>query len=123
MLGPDAPAVTPESALAVEFVTGSRIVCVPPTEATVRSYSAVSLVIVDEAARVDDGAYMAIRPMIGVSGGRLLLLSTPAGRRGFFFPACVEQRHDWHVVDLGIRETRIVALQVRDLHRWPLMTE
>jgi hypothetical protein len=40
---------------------------------------------VDEAARVDDGLYYAIRPMLAVSGGRLLMLSTPAGKRGVFF--------------------------------------
>jgi hypothetical protein len=39
---------------------------------------------VDEAARVDDGLYYAIRPMLAVSGGRLLMHSTPAGKRGVF---------------------------------------
>ena len=40
--------------------------------------------LVDEASRVDDGLYYAIRPMLAVSGGRLMMLSTPAGRRGVF---------------------------------------
>jgi hypothetical protein len=40
---------------------------------------------VDEAARVDDGLYYAVRPMLAVSGGRLMLLSTPHGKRGVFF--------------------------------------
>ena len=41
--------------------------------------------MVDEAARVDDGLYYAIRPMLAVSGGSLIMLSTPAGRRGVFW--------------------------------------
>jgi hypothetical protein len=40
---------------------------------------------VDEARRIEDGLYHAVRPMLATSGGRLVLLSTPAGRRGVFF--------------------------------------
>jgi hypothetical protein len=49
-----------------------------------------SPLIVDEAARVDDGLYYALRPMLAVSAGRLMLLSTPAGRRGVFFEEWTE---------------------------------
>ncbi len=66
---------------------GSRIVCLPGSEATVRGYSAASLVIVDEAAFVPDELFIAVRPMLAVSGGRLIMLSTPAGKRGAFFEA------------------------------------
>ena len=41
--------------------------------------------VVDEAARVDDSLYFAVRPMLAVSGGSLVLLSTPYGKRGVFF--------------------------------------
>src|SRR5215207_9737335 len=74
-LGDIAPPVSSESALALEFVTGSRIVVLPGKEATVRGFSAVSLLIVDEAARVRDDLYQSIRPMLAVSGGRIVLLS------------------------------------------------
>ncbi|HZS05319.1 MAG TPA: phage terminase large subunit [Blastocatellia bacterium] len=73
-----------ESALRVEFMNGSRIVCLPGKEATIRSFSGVTLLVVDEASRVLDDLYNAIRPMLAVSGGRILLLSTPFGKRGFF---------------------------------------
>jgi hypothetical protein len=56
----------------------------PGTEKTIRGFSGVDLLVVDEAARVDDGLYYAVRPMLAVSAGRLMLLSTPAGRRGVF---------------------------------------
>ncbi len=81
----DASLVAEESALRVEFANGSRVVCLPGTAATVRSYSAPSLIVIDEAAQCDDELYEAIRPMLAVSHGRLVLLSTPFGRRGFFF--------------------------------------
>src|ERR1039458_434339 len=63
----------------------SRIVGVPGSESTVRGFSAVSLLLVDEAARVDDDMYLAVRPMLAVSNGTLWLMSTPFGKRGFFY--------------------------------------
>jgi hypothetical protein len=74
-----------ESALRLELQNGSRIISLPGKELTVRGYSGVTLLIVDEAARVPDELYYAIRPMLAVSQGRLVCLSTPFGRRGFFF--------------------------------------
>jgi hypothetical protein len=70
--------------LGVELANGSRIEALPGTEKTIRGFSGAALLIVDEAARVDDGLYYAIRPMLAVSGGRLMMLSTPAGKRGIF---------------------------------------
>ncbi len=76
-----------ESALRLELSNGSRIVALPGSEATIRGYSGVRLLIVDEAARVDDALYYAVRPMLAVSGGRLVMLTTPFGKRGAFFDA------------------------------------
>jgi hypothetical protein len=74
-----------ESALRLELSNGSRIVSLPGTERTVRSYSGVRLLLIDEAARVPDELYFSVRPMLAVSSGRLICMSTPFGRRGFFF--------------------------------------
>jgi hypothetical protein len=41
--------------------------------------------LVDEASPVDDALYYAIRPMLAVSGGSLMMLSTPFGKRGVFY--------------------------------------
>ena len=73
--------------LGVGLRNGSRIEALPGTEKTVRGFSAVDLLIVDEAARVDDELYFAIRPMLAVSNGRLMMLSTPYGKRGAFYEA------------------------------------
>jgi hypothetical protein len=67
------------------LANGSRIVSLPGDEKNIRGYSGVSLLIVDEAARVDDALYFAIRPMLAVSKGRMVCLSTPFGKRGWFF--------------------------------------
>lgn len=91
----NAPDVTQESALRLELANGSRVQVLPGTEATVRGFSGVSLLIVDEAARVDDNLYQALRPMLAVSGGRLILLSTPFGMRGFFWQEWSEGGPDW----------------------------
>lgn len=71
--------------LGMALANGSRIEALPGTEKTIRGFSGATLLIVDEAARVDDGLYYAIRPMLAVSGGRLMMLSTPFGKRGVFF--------------------------------------
>jgi hypothetical protein len=71
--------------LGMELTNGSRIEALPGTEKTVRSFSGVDLLIVDEAARIADELYFAVRPMLAVSGGRLMMLSTPFGKRGVFY--------------------------------------
>ena len=77
-----------ESALRLELENGSRIISLPGLEQNVRGYAGVALLVVDEAARVPDDLYFAIKPMLAVSDGRLIALSTPFGRRGWFW-------HEW----------------------------
>jgi tRNA(Met) C34 N-acetyltransferase TmcA len=51
---PSPERLTSESALEMEFENGSRIVPLPGKEETIRGFSGVALLIVDEAARVPD---------------------------------------------------------------------
>jgi hypothetical protein len=74
-----------ERKLSLELENDSRIVTLPGTEKTIRGFSGAALLIVDEAARVDDELYFAVRPMLAVSGGALMMLTTPHGKRGVFF--------------------------------------
>jgi hypothetical protein len=76
-----------ETALSLTLDTGSRIVSLPGKEGTVRGYSGVRLLIIDEAARVPGDLYASVRPMLAVSEGRLLALSTPFGTRGWWYEA------------------------------------
>lgn len=77
-------APTKWTALQLHLQNGSRIIGLPESERTIRGYSGTRLLIVDEASRVDDGLYYTVRPMLAVSRGRLLALSTPFGKRGWF---------------------------------------
>lgn len=90
---------TSETTLKLELANGSRILSLPATEATVRGYSAVSLLIVDEAARVSTELVTAVRPMLAVSNGRLITLSTPWGSRGWWYDAWCS-REDWLRVEI-----------------------
>lgn len=82
-LGRPVPA-TSETASSLALANGSELVSLPGTEATIRGYSAVRLLIIDEAALVLDGYYFATRPMVAVSQGRIIALSTPHGKRGWW---------------------------------------
>jgi hypothetical protein len=96
-----APPIVAESALRLELANGSRIISLPgANDATIRGYSNVALLIVDEAARCADPLYMALRPMLAISGGRLILLSTPFGKRGFFHHEYTEGGPEWHRVKI-----------------------
>ena len=71
---------------------GSRIVGLPESEDTIRGFSGVGLMIIDEASRVSDDMYHALRPMLAVGAGSLWLMSTPNGKTGFFYREWTSQR-------------------------------
>jgi len=74
-----------ETQLSIELQNGSRIIALPDNEAGVRSFSNVALLVIDEASRVDEDLYRSVRPMLAVSRGRFIGLSTPFGQRGWFY--------------------------------------
>ncbi len=92
--------IASESALEMEFDNASRIIALPGKEETIRGFSGVSLLIVDEASRVNDALYQAVRPMLAVSGGDIILLSTPFGKRGFFHHEWTEGGNAWHRTEI-----------------------
>jgi hypothetical protein len=83
-----------ERKLSLELENGSRIVTLPGTDKTIWGFSGAAMLIVDEASRVADELYFAVRPMLAVSGGALMMLSTPYGKRGIFFEEW-SQGHGW----------------------------
>ena len=91
---------TQETATTLRLANGSRVVSLPGSEKTIRGYSAPDLVIEDEASRVDDETHQSLRPMLAVSGGKLVLLSTPFGRRGHFFEVWEEGGPAWKRVTI-----------------------
>jgi terminase large subunit-like protein len=83
----DVPKVTQESLTRLELSNGSRIIALPGTEGTIRGYSGAKTVIIDEASRVDDALFAAVRPMLATTQGRFVALTTPYGKRGWFYEA------------------------------------
>ncbi len=88
---------TSTTALTLTLANGSRIVSLPENEEGIRGFSGVNLIVIDEASRVSDQLYRAVRPMLAVSKGRLIALSTPFGKRGWFFEEW-EGKSEWERV-------------------------
>lgn len=89
-----------DTKLAVRFANGNRFVARPGSEKTARSFSAVTLLLEDEASRVPDVLYNSVRPMLAVSNGRHILMSTPFGMIGHFFKIWSEQRDMWEYYEI-----------------------
>jgi hypothetical protein len=88
----------------LELANGARVVCLPGREDTVRSFSGPALILIDEAARVPDDLYRGVRPMLAVSQGDLICLSTPFGQRGFFYEAWEQGGASWKRVRITAQD-------------------
>ena len=111
-----------ERRLSLELENGSRIVTLPGTEKTIRGFSGASLLLVDEAARVANDLYASIRPMLAVSGGRLLAMSSPFGTRGWFYDAWVSserwERYEVPATQVPRISPEFLAEERRTLGEW-----
>lgn len=87
----------------LELLNQSRIVIVAADSGTVRGYSAVDMLVFDEAGWVPDDVFDAASPMVAVSQGRTIMLSTPNGARGRFYEAWEEGGPEWHRVIVTAR--------------------
>ena len=87
-------------------VAASRIVGLPQVETNIRGFSNVSLLLIDEASRVPDNVYRALRPVLSASDGDLWLMSTPNGKRGFFWDAWARGGDDRQRVEAPANEDR-----------------
>jgi hypothetical protein len=102
---PIKPPIRAESALRLELANGSRIVSLPGSEKTTRGYSKASLIVLDEAARIDDALISSLRPMMAVAkGARFVTMSTPFGRRGHFFQTWTAQDPGWLKIQVTAEE-------------------
>jgi hypothetical protein len=83
---PTAPPLVSETSTSLELSGGGRVLALPGRDdSTVRGYSDVAVLIEDEGARVSDDLHNAVKPMLAISKGRILLLSTPWGKRGHYW--------------------------------------
>lgn len=94
------PEFVEDNKLSCELKNGARIISLPSSEKTVRGFSAVDLLIEDEASRVDDVLYKTIRPMLAVSGGSLIMMSTPFGKLGHYYEEWQNGSENWKRIEV-----------------------
>lgn len=89
-----------DNKLSCTLANHSRIVSLPGDQKTIRGFSGPQLIVEDEAGYVLDELYCAIRPMLAVSKGRLVLMGTPSGKRGHFYETWQTSGAAWERVRL-----------------------
>lgn len=94
---PSYPAMVRDNGSEIELANASRIVCVPATEEAARGYPDPTIIIVDEAAFVDDIIFAdCLYPMLsGNPTLEMVIISTPHGRTTnpgrFFYEAFTDK--------------------------------
>jgi len=106
-----APRLVNESTQRAEFSNGARILSLPGTEKTIRGIAGVDLVVIDEASRVEDALLTAVRPMMATKpDARMIALTTPAGKRGWFYEAWTSDDQKWERIRVSASQCpRITA--------------
>lgn len=113
---PAAPKLIEDNKLSLQLESGSRIVSLPGEEQNVRGYSNVNLIIEDEGSRVSDDLYRALRPMLAVSQGSLIMMSTPFGKRGHFYEEW-KNGQEWMKVEIPATECPRISKSFLDKER------
>lgn len=93
-----------DSAEALEFENGSRVVSLPGTDATTRGFSRAKLLVIDEAARLETDVFHGVLPMVAADGV-LMALSTPWGQSGWFFELWDTPGNGWERHRVTVHES------------------
>jgi Terminase large subunit, T4likevirus-type, N-terminal len=99
----------------LELSNGSIIEALPAVERTTRGYS-VDLLLCDEAAAIPDMDYHGILPALIATQGEQVLLSTPRGKRGFFFELW-HSDDDWQRVMVRSNEVSRISFGALEIFR------
>ena len=109
-----------DNKMSLAFPNGSRIVGLPGVEGTGRGFSRVSLLLIDEAAVVSDRIYRMLRPTVAVGGGDIWLMSTPRGKRGFFYETWATGGSNWMKVSVPVTECPRISKEYLEEERTEL---
>lgn len=115
--------VEADNTLYCKLSNGSEIYALPGKEGTIRGFSDVDLLVLDEASRITDATYHAVRPMLAASQGKLVLLSSPFGKRGFFYREWSEGGLNWERVEVTAAECPHIPADFLDEERRALPPE
>lgn len=70
----------------ITLSTGARILVLTATDDAARGFSNPDIILFDEASRIPDSVFNAVRPMITNNRrARIYEISTPKGKKGFFY--------------------------------------
>lgn len=76
----------------IRLINGSKIMCYA---AGLNAHGLVGFtankVFIDEAAPMDEEIFVCLAPMLSVTGGSMDLISTPRGKRGFFYKCSLDE--------------------------------
>ncbi|MBC8167116.1 MAG: hypothetical protein H7Y20_14760 [Bryobacteraceae bacterium] len=101
----------------VRLPNGSRIIAVSG-RARVRGLSRIELMLIDEAAEVTDHGYRTLRPMMAtVKGGSIWLMSTPEGKRGFFYETWMNGGPGWTRIQVPATECSRISVEFLEEER------
>lgn len=100
----------------LRLTNGSTVIAAPGKGETVRGFSGVDLLVIDEAAYVSDGLYSSVSPMVAASGGQVILLSSPAGKAGFFWNIW-DKGQDWERYRILAKECPRITQEFLDAER------
>ena len=87
---------------------GSRVISLPGHARGIRGYP-VDLLILDEAAWIEDATFTAARAMTAATGGRVVVQSTPAGPSGFFHELATSTPDGWALIKVRSDEVPTIA--------------
>ena len=70
----------------LQLKNGSTILCLPTGDSGygIRGHT-IDMLIADEAAFIPEEVWTAVTPMLAITKGKIILLSTPLGKKGYFY--------------------------------------
>lgn len=97
------PMLSQDAVYEMAWKNGSRVMALPGSERSVRGYSDPRFIILDEGARILDATYKAAVPMTAGGKTEILALSTPWGKRGWFWKAWTSDADSWERVMVTVK--------------------
>src|SRR5262249_38663787 len=107
------PEVTAAGVLPAEVKNSTPIWAPPGSEKTGRGDNGANLIILDEASRVEDELLGGITPMLATTNGSLIALTTPAGKRGWFYEQWISA-DDWTRVRVNAAQCPRISKEFLD---------
>ncbi len=112
-----------DNEVSLRLDNGSRIVGLPGVADTTRGFSAVSMLVIDEAARVTDEMFTSLMPMLAVTNGDIWMMSTPRGKSGFFYDTWEYGGPEWLRVSGPATECAQIRAQFLEEQRKMMTTD